>query len=67
MDDEAEQMRLLSTAVTITKKVTEEQNFLDGSEETVECSKCGYVNKNTSSICRNCNALLHETSLFKLK
>lgn len=61
-EEDAEKLQLLKSVV-----VSPQRNDFDSSLEvrnTVQCQRCGFINSEKSTVCRECNALLKGNSFF---
>lgn len=64
--DDSESIRLLRTLTSPSALITgKTRDVMDETSATVKCSRCGFMNSKYSTVCKDCNALLHEEGFFK--
>lgn len=64
--DDSESIRLLRTLTSPSVLITgKTRDVMDETSATVKCSRCGFMNSKYSTVCKDCNALLHEEGFFK--
>ena len=65
--DDSEKMGLLKNLTDSTQLVTGhtgDLNLLDDKSAKIKCSRCGFVNAQTSTVCKECNSLLKGSEFF---
>lgn len=63
-EDEIEQLQLLKKVPVVDTKKRDLSEVLDDKKQMVSCNRCGYLNSRTSTVCKECNALLKGAELF---
>ena len=51
----------------LVKGYSKDVNLLDDNAAKIRCERCGFVNAKSSTVCKECNALLKGTALFNSK
>ena len=65
--DDTEKMGLIKNLTDSSQMVTghsRDVNLLDEKTEKIRCERCGFVNAKSSTVCKECNALLKGSEFF---
>ena len=62
-NEDVEKLQLLKTIAEPSVVKNEPESILDASNS-IQCHRCGFINSETSTVCRECNALLKGNAYF---
>ena len=62
-EEDVEKLQLLKKVVSISP-TTKEVDVILEANNTIQCQRCGYINSDKSTVCRECNALLKGQAFF---
>ena len=57
-------LKKISDDSQLVKGHSKDVNLLDDTTAKISCERCGFVNAKSSTVCKECNALLKGSSLF---
>lgn len=65
--EDTEKIGLLKKIADSSQLVTgrsSDMNLLDEKSAKIKCSRCGFINAQTSTVCKECNSLLKDAEFF---
>ena len=60
-------LKKISDDSQLVKGYSKDVNLLDDHTAKIRCERCGFINAKSSTVCKECNALLKGTALFNGK